>query len=58
MAEFDRKQQERIKELTDAGETIILATERVKQETREEYFRLLRDHADIPVFSIAYPAGN
>lgn len=56
MQAFDQMQRDRIRELTDAGETIMRATERVKHETREQYFRLLNKYADIPVYTLPFPS--
>ena len=55
---FDRMQRERIAELTAAGETHERALERVKYETRPEYFRILHECGDISVYPVSFPSND
>lgn len=58
MEEFDRMQRARIAALTEAGETHARALERVKHETRAEYFTILRECGDLPLYSLPFPSND
>lgn len=70
MDEFDRMQRGLILEAAEHGEDIVAATERIKQQTRPQYLKLLSDSDpafhyeeptvdnDAPVYVLRFPSPD
>lgn len=55
---FDKIQQRRIVEAVEAGEDGVKAQERIKEETRGEYLRILTECGDLPVYTLPFPGPD